>query len=573
MPFLCKGNYRFSANYPELKIDFIYFNYNNNKFNKMKRPNDEISTQFSKKRKCQYQITVDEDIFAVMSCLKKWDKSHKHLKNVPLKDFLEVYSEFYDLENNINNLINFLDLELKDVNETIKKINTIADKLEEVYPKKTKNIQKAWTTSKVEYKDILSYFPLGTNFVLYSKDEPICVTIVDKNVENGFFENTEIMWCCFKYSTSSHTYEKMYSTLVFGPSKRPLDFSKYKKLDPKMKDRLEKRGEVFDKYTRGIHHLNLKGPFYAHSHKYMLNGRVIIDQYFNKNDEVNNFIKNVPSYQIYPFLAVYDLSRHHMWGECSPEYLSEIEYNDDCFDMLKISNSINYNNSDMEVKDVIKNLISNKEKVDFRDIVYGKNTGMVFLLHGPSGVGKTLLAQVTAETLHMPLYYLTAGDLGESVVSVENSLKNKLDLVKRWNAVMLIDEADVYLEKRVDNSNIQRNAIVSVFLRLLESHDGIVFLTSNRMESIDDAFISRISLIVPFKDLDVDDRVEIWKSQIQQSQMNIHKDGILILAEYNLNGRQIKNIIKLAQCSDTDEKFAHIVSLCKYFLKNHQFNN
>lgn len=233
-----------------------------------------------------------------------------------------------------------------------------------------------------------------------------------------------------------------------------------------------------------------------------------------------------------------------------------------------------YGGEETMIKDVIKNFVSNKSTVDFRDIVYGKNSGMIFLLHGPSGVGKTLLAQVTAEALHMPLYYLTAGELGETVVNIENNLKSRLDLVKRWNAVMLIDEADVYLEKRDDTgSEIQRNAVVSVFLRLLECHDGIIFLTSNRMTSIDSAFLSRISLIVPFDELEVEDRAEIWRTQIKLSDLNVDDNDIMILSNYDLNGRQIKNIIKLAQCTKTENNFYGIASLCEYIISNHTFQN
>lgn len=58
---------------------------------------------------------------------------------------------------------------------------------------------------------------------------------------------------------------------------------------------------------------------------------------------------------------------------------------------------------------------------------------------------------------------------------------------------MLLDEADVFLERRVNN-DIKRNAMVGVFLRLLEYHQGILFLTTNRVSTFDDAFNSRISV-------------------------------------------------------------------------------
>ena len=57
--------------------------------------------------------------------------------------------------------------------------------------------------------------------------------------------------------------------------------------------------------------------------------------------------------------------------------------------------------------------------------------------------------------------------------------------------MLLLDEADVFLEKR-DLRDVHRNAMVSIFLRLLEYHSGIMFLTTNRLETIDSAFDSRV---------------------------------------------------------------------------------
>lgn len=76
---------------------------------------------------------------------------------------------------------------------------------------------------------------------------------------------------------------------------------------------------------------------------------------------------------------------------------------------------------------------------------------------------------------------------------LEWRLKEVLDIVYSWDAVLLLDEADVFLERRKDN-DVNRNAMVGVFLRLLEYHQGILFLTTNRVESFDDAFNSRISI-------------------------------------------------------------------------------
>jgi len=58
--------------------------------------------------------------------------------------------------------------------------------------------------------------------------------------------------------------------------------------------------------------------------------------------------------------------------------------------------------------------------------------------------------------MRAPLYYLNAGELGDSAGSIEESLTSVLRLVTKWKAVLLLDEADVFLEKR-DFSNLARN--------------------------------------------------------------------------------------------------------------------
>jgi hypothetical protein len=54
-------------------------------------------------------------------------------------------------------------------------------------------------------------------------------------------------------------------------------------------------------------------------------------------------------------------------------------------------------------------------------------------------------------------------------------LREILEIASVWDAVVLIDEADIFLEKRTEE-DIKRNALVGIFLRLLEYHQGVLFL-------------------------------------------------------------------------------------------------
>jgi len=70
------------------------------------------------------------------------------------------------------------------------------------------------------------------------------------------------------------------------------------------------------------------------------------------------------------------------------------------------------------------------------DLIAGKGKGLIMLLHGGPGTGKTLTAESVAETAEMPLYSVTCGDIGTTPEGVEKYLKTILYLGKTWNCGM-----------------------------------------------------------------------------------------------------------------------------------------
>lgn len=94
------------------------------------------------------------------------------------------------------------------------------------------------------------------------------------------------------------------------------------------------------------------------------------------------------------------------------------------------------------------------------DLVKGKGQGLVILLHGPPGVGKTLTAETIAVHTRRPLYAITCGDIGQSPTEIEANLERHFDLAHKWGCVLLLDEADVFLAERAVG-DIKRNAMVS----------------------------------------------------------------------------------------------------------------
>lgn len=112
---------------------------------------------------------------------------------------------------------------------------------------------------------------------------------------------------------------------------------------------------------------------------------------------------------------------------------------------------------------------------------------------GGPGVGKSSTAECVAEYIKKPLYPITCGALGETITEIETRLSHHLSLARRWGCVVLLDEADLFLARRSKES-YQRNSIVVHFLRVLDYYSGILIMTTNRVGTIDEGFISRIHL-------------------------------------------------------------------------------
>jgi SpoVK/Ycf46/Vps4 family AAA+-type ATPase len=179
------------------------------------------------------------------------------------------------------------------------------------------------------------------------------------------------------------------------------------------------------------------------------------------------------------------------------------------------------------------------------DIVQGKSGGTTVLCAGPPGVGKTLTAEVYSEIIRRPLYRVHSGQLGLNVAAMEAALKEILIRAQRWGAVMLIDEADVYVRRRDDN--IATNAVVGVFLRGLEYFNGLLFLTTNRVDDIDEAIVSRCIALIKYNAPDEDAKRRIWGVMAGQFSLVLKDELIdeLVATFPEATGRDIKGLAKL----------------------------
>ncbi|KAH7406384.1 P-loop containing nucleoside triphosphate hydrolase protein [Phaeosphaeria sp. MPI-PUGE-AT-0046c] len=253
-----------------------------------------------------------------------------------------------------------------------------------------------------------------------------------------------------------------------------------------------------------------------------------------------------------PLLRGYSL-KNKLWLNFFVNCVKDIEWQTDAFDRLVLPKN---------QKELILGFTESQRKYrnSFDDVIEGKGRGMIILLCGPPGVGKTLTAESMAEEMKIPLYMMSAGDLGFDPRKVEQKLQDILEMCSRWNAILLLDEADVFLEQR-SLHELERNKLVSIFLRVLEYYEGTMFLTTNRVQTFDPAFQSRIHISLDYAELSIDSRKTVWKNFLDSSNQEhtISAGQVVELARMDMNGRQIKNILKIARllASRKDEKLSY----------------
>jgi len=381
-----------------------------------------------------------------------------------------------------------------------------------------------------------------------------------------------------------------------------LDDLAVKALDKKTLKELDERGQKFSALGLGNHYMQYRGTVYRsigmYTTKTRMTGRVMIDtKTYNRrhlSDATYRNANNVNQYSessvkelsederwmSYPTLPGFSFSLKN-WGEFAVRDIGPIEFDTEAFKRLvlpaKKKTLIHALVEDYRRNVELVNQIENQafleadpsykkeekaedEEIDlspvdahgnsrlFTDIITGKGGGCIFLLHGSPGVGKTLTAEAVCEHLSIPLYMITVGELGTTPEALERNLQEILELSAIWGCGILLDEADIFLEKR-SKKDILRNAMVGIFLRLLEYHNGVLFLTTNRLSCIDEAFSSRISVALHYNNLDENARRQIWGTFLNATVTNeeaFAKLDIEKLASYEMNGRQIRSCVRLS---------------------------
>lgn len=246
---------------------------------------------------------------------------------------------------------------------------------------------------------------------------------------------------------------------------------------------------------------------------------------------------------IHPYVQVFSLDTHTFMDICVTN-IEIYKYSTDLDRKLILP---------AETKELVNVLVANVSH-RMEDIVSGKTGGIIVIATGFPGTGKTLTAEVYSESIEKPLYMVQCAQLGTDEEELEEKLTTILSRAERWGAILLIDEADVYVRAR--ENDIQQNAIVGVFLRLLERFQGVLFMTSNRETAIDDAIMSRAIAHIKYELPTSEDLKLIWEVLAANYGIELYPKEIVQLVEAlpGISGRNVKTLLKLAKQVREDGK-------------------
>jgi len=470
-------------------------------------------------------------------------------------------------------------VEKPDLDEKTKKdMQVLVDILKYEVGDNVKTFQDYVKNGVVCFKDLWMIFQPGSVVVSAHQGPLSAFEMVETEyMQNNCGKFLQVRCDCVDYSGKEFgRYQEAINIPEFIGTKKitglkayPLHFHENKEA---LVAKLVKRGQIFESLA-GHHYKQYSGKAITWDREgneceCQITGRVIIDiDSFNRfspwrvrylNDwtatDLDRFTKFKeeqgiaddkfvlpPNYQLLARSRTRGYSlKFKKWVDFFVDQITEVEWNSTAFDRLVLP---------ADQKELIMSFSESQIAGNsFDDVIQGKGKGIICLLSGPPGVGKTLTAEAVAENLKVPLHMLSSGDLGSDPWEVERELQRILELVARWNAILLLDECDVFLEAR-STHELERNKIVSIFLRTLEYYEGIMFMTTNRVEDIDAAFQSRIHVSIEYPDLTSASRRTIWANFLRGSTIksSLTDKDIAELAELKLNGRQIKNVLKTAQ--------------------------
>ncbi|KAK8038642.1 hypothetical protein PG993_007053 [Apiospora rasikravindrae] len=223
-----------------------------------------------------------------------------------------------------------------------------------------------------------------------------------------------------------------------------------------------------------------------------------------------------------PKTVAYHL-KEKVWVSVSVEGLSPTSWEDDAFEQLVLPKS---------TKDLVLTFVESHKTTQ--------------------ALGSDFVAGKVSDKVKRPLYHLQAGEMGSKPSSLKSSLQKAFRLCEEWDGVLLLD----------------------VLLATLEYYSGIIFMTTNILEGLDPAIVSRLDIHLEYSCLDFPTRLQLWRNllppppstpqpspsgtddssatlpapaaTVPDQHHSLTEDDFLDLASWKVNGRDIKHAVKNA---------------------------
>ncbi len=180
-----------------------------------------------------------------------------------------------------------------------------------------------------------------------------------------------------------------------------------------------------------------------------------------------------------------------------------------------------------------------------------RGKGLNVLFTGPSGVGKTMAAEVLAKALSLTLFQIDLSTvvskyIGETEVHLSSIFRE----AERSQCLLFFDEADSLFGKRTevkDAHDRYANLEVNYLLQRIEQYDGIVVLATNLQRNLDEAFLRRMHEVIDFALPDETQRELIWRRHIPaEAPVEPDIDFGFLARQFKLTGGHIKNAVVTA---------------------------
>ncbi len=173
-----------------------------------------------------------------------------------------------------------------------------------------------------------------------------------------------------------------------------------------------------------------------------------------------------------------------------------------------------------QLQDLV-NYLAEQETVFHRwgaNKIRARGYGIKALFSGGPGTGKTMAAEVIANTLGLDMFRVdTSSVVSRWVGETEKNLREIFDAAEGGSAVILFDEADSLFGSRGDVKQAQdrfANQEVAFLLQRLEVFEGCAILTTNLLDNIDEAFLRRFGAVIEFPNPGVTERIKLWEQSI-----------------------------------------------------------